>query len=42
MGRCIKKYASIGGGGTRLRPEIIKTYKDIETIGFAMAHAPKD
>ena len=38
----LKKYASIGGGGTRLRPEIIKTYNDSETIGFAMAHAPKD
>lgn len=38
----LKKYASIGGGGTRLRPEIIKTYNDHETIGFAMAHAPKD
>ena len=38
----LKKYASIGGGGTRLRPEIIRTYSDNETIGFAMAHAPKD
>lgn len=36
------KYSRIGGGGTRLRPEIIKAYSNTETIGFAMAHAPKD
>ncbi len=38
----LKKYGKIGGGGTRLRPEIIKAYEDKNTIGFAMAHAPKD
>ena len=38
----LKKYARVGGGGTRLRPEIIKAYGYKETIGFAMAHAPKD
>lgn len=38
----LKKYATVGGGGTRLRPEIIKTYSNRETLGFAMAHAPKD
>lgn len=38
----LKKYSRIGGGGTRLRPEIIKSYDDANTIGFAMAHAPKD
>ena len=38
----LKKYSRIGGGGTRLRPEIIKAYSDRDTIGFAMAHAPKD
>lgn len=38
----LKKYSRIGGGGTRLRPEIIKAYGDRDTIGFAMAHAPKD
>lgn len=36
------KYSRIGGGGTRLRPEIIKAYSKENTIGFAMAHAPKD
>lgn len=38
----LMKYSRIGGGGTRLRPEIIKAYSDHNTIGFAMAHAPKD
>jgi predicted helicase len=38
----LTKYSRIGGGGTRLRPEIIKAYSDPNTIGFAMAHAPKD
>ena len=31
-----------GGGGTRLRPEIVNAYKHSNTVGFAMAHAPKD
>ena len=38
----LRRYSKIGGGGTRLRPEIIRAYEDEETIGFAMAHAPKD
>lgn len=38
----LRSYARVGGGGTRLRPEIIKAYGYEETIGFAMAHAPKD
>lgn len=38
----LQKYAQIGGGGTRLRPEIISAYAQPDTIGFAMAHAPKD
>lgn len=38
----LQQYARIGGGGTRLRPEIIKAYANPTTIGFAMAHAPKD
>lgn len=38
----LQRYAKIGGGGTRLRPELIKAYSDESTIGFAMAHAPKD
>ena len=32
------KYSHIGGGGTRLRPEIISAYSHKDTIGFAMAH----
>lgn len=38
----LKNYSRIGGGGTRLRPEVIKAYDAPGTIGFAMAHAPKD
>lgn len=38
----LQKYSKIGGGGTRLRPEIVQAYSDADTIGFAMAHAPKD
>lgn len=38
----LKQYARVGGGGTRLRPEIISAYENADTIGFAMAHAPKD
>lgn len=38
----LRRYSRIGGGGTRLRPEIIRAYGEEDTIGFAMAHAPKD
>lgn len=38
----LKQYARVGGGGTRLRPEIVSAYENDDTIGFAMAHAPKD
>ncbi len=38
----LRNYSTIGGGGTRLRPEIVKGFANEETIGFAMAHAPKD
>ena len=38
----LRRYARIGGGGTRPRPELIKAYNNNRTIGFAMAHAPKD
>lgn len=38
----LQTYSRIGGGGTRLRPEIIKAYENPNTVGFAMAHAPKD
>lgn len=35
-------YAKIGGGGTRLRPELQESFADKQVFGFAMAHAPKD
>lgn len=38
----LRHYATVGGGGTRLRPEIVQGFSYAETIGFAMAHAPKD
>ena len=38
----LRHYATVGGGGTRLRPEIVKGFSNPNTIGFAMAHAPKD
>ncbi|MEI7946370.1 MAG: type ISP restriction/modification enzyme [bacterium] len=38
----LDEYARIGGGGTRLRPELLKTFFDGSALGFAMAHAPKD
>lgn len=38
----LRHYATVGGGGTRLRPEIVQAFSNSETIGFAMAHAPKD
>lgn len=31
-----------GGGGTRLRPELINAFSDETNIGFAVAPAPKD
>ncbi len=38
----LHEYSRVGGGGTRLRPEIIASYEKRDTLGFAMAHAPKD
>ena len=38
----LKTYSTLGGGGTRLRPGIVAAYSTPDTIGFAMAHAPKD
>lgn len=38
----LQSYTKVGGGGTRLRKEIIAAYENTNTIGFAMAHAPKD
>lgn len=34
--------AGVGGGGARIRPEIKAIYNKDDTIGFALAHAPKD
>lgn len=32
----------VGGGGSRVRPEIRNAYNSPDTIGFSLAHAPKD
>lgn len=32
----------IGGGGARIRPEIKAIYERDDTVGFSLAHAPKD
>ena len=34
--------ARVGGGGTRIRPEIRRMYDTEGTIGFSLSHAPKD
>lgn len=34
--------AGVGGGGARIRPEIKAVYDLPDTIGFSLAHAPKD
>lgn len=34
--------SGVGGGGTRIRPEIRKMYDTEGTVGFALSHAPKD
>jgi type I restriction-modification system DNA methylase subunit len=38
----LKKFSRIGGGGTRHRPEIAEAYSKMGTVGFALAHSPKD
>lgn len=38
----LNSYSSLGGGGTRQRPELQAAFSSNLTIGFAMAHAPKD
>lgn len=38
----LQKWRSVGGGGTRYRNEIMTAYGDANTIGFSVAHAPKD
>ena len=34
--------SGVGGGGARIRPEIKAIYEREDTIGFSLAHAPKD
>lgn len=34
--------AGVGGGGARVRPEIKAVYDLPDTVGFSLAHAPKD
>ncbi len=34
--------AGVGGGGARIRPEIKAVFERDDTIGFSLAHAPKD
>lgn len=34
--------ADVGGGGARIRPEIKAVYERNDTVGFSLAHAPKD
>jgi hypothetical protein len=38
----LRRFGQVGGGGTRPRPEIGKAYTDVNTIGFALSHSPKD
>lgn len=38
----LEHVGSVGGGGTRIRPEIRKMYDTEGTVGFALSHAPKD
>lgn len=38
----LQDWKDVGGGGTRYRGEIMEAYSSDETIGFSVAHAPKD
>jgi len=38
----LRELASVGGGGTRYRPEVLSAFNNSATIGFAVAPAPKD
>lgn len=40
--RIFEYQAGVGGGGARIRPEIKAVYDRPDTVGFALAHAPKD
>ena len=41
-GRIFDYQAGVGGGGARVRPEIKAVYDLPDTVGFSLAHAPKD
>lgn len=38
----LRELASVGGGGTRYRPEVLSAFSNSATIGIAVAPAPKD
>lgn len=38
----LQDWKDVGGGGTRYRGEIMEAYSSEDTIGFSVAHAPKD
>lgn len=38
----LQDWKDVGGGGTRYRGEIMEAYSERDTIGFSVAHAPKD
>ncbi len=40
--RIFEYQAGVGGGGARIRPEIKAVYSLNDTVGFSLAHAPKD
>lgn len=40
--RIFEFQAGVGGGGARIRPEIKAVYNHEDTVGFSLAHAPKD
>lgn len=40
--RILRELVRAPGGGTRYRPEIVSAYKDVRTLGIAVAPSPKD
>lgn len=38
----LQRFARVGGGGTRRRPEISAAFSSDKTVGFALSHSPKD
>lgn len=41
-GKIFEYQSGVGGGGARIRPEIKAIYERDDTVGFSLAHAPKD